>query len=1143
MQNSILKDDPLWFKNAIIYEVPVRAFADSNGDGIGDFRGLTEKLDYLQDLGVTALWVLPFFPSPLKDDGYDISDYTSVNPIYGTLEDFKEFLTSAHERGIRVIIELIVNHTSDQHPWFKRARRAPKGSIERDFYVWSDTPEKYQEARIIFQDFESSNWTWDPVAKSYYWHRFYSHQPDLNYDNPQVRAAVFKVLDFWLQMGVDGLRLDAVPYLYEREGTNCENLPETHVFLKDLRAHIDANFPNRMLLAEANQWPEDAAQYYGDGDECHMNFHFPLMPRLFMALRMEDNFPIVDILQQTPPIPDNCQWAVFLRNHDELTLEMVTDEDRDYMYRVYAQDPVMRVNLGIRRRLAPLLGNDRRQIELLTSLLLSLPGTPVLYYGDEIGMGDNVFVGDRNGVRTPMQWSSDRNAGFSRTNPQRMYLPVIVDSEYHYEAVNVEAQKANPNSLWYAMKRLIATRKRFQALGRGNFEFLPPNNRKVLAFTRTYEEEHILVVANLSRFVQTVELDLSIFDGLQPVEIFGSTEFPTIGEEPYFLSLSPYGFYWFTLKRKLSLTQPPKPQADLPTLVVNGQWQSILSQPQSIEARNFVSQIESILADYLYTCSWFGSKTQTVQSAKMTEAIPVPYEYEGRSETGMMVWLQVEYIQGNPETYMLLLAYTEGERAMQLLSEMPQAVMTRLQMQGQEEVGVLFDAIADKDFLTFPLEAITRNHSYKGIVGELVATSTDLLSDFFAEDSSFEPTVLKGEQRNTYIIYGNQLFLKFFRKIEEGINPDLETRRFLSEKKYLKHFAPIAGALEYRHQTRTGVGYITIAILQDFIPNTRNGWDYTLDSLQDYFEQVTTQQAEITQVPIPPASLLDLQEAESPELVNQTIGSYLVSTQLLGQCTAQVHIALAEEHDNPDFAPEPFSSLYQRSIYQYARNTTGQIFRLLRDRINFLPPQTQALAKAVLNSQEQILRRFQLIIQQKITAMRTRYHGDYHLGRVLYTGKDFKIFDFEGREARSLSERRMKRSPLRDVAGMLVSFNYAATQSLRNQIERGMIRQENQPVMEAWSKFWYKWVSATFLHSYLETASKDSFLPEKKAELQLLLDFYLLEKVINALGNELNYRPEWVDIPLQLILQLIHADVHADYVVEKNSQEKIIKPQ
>lgn len=1117
MQNSILKDDPLWFKNAIIYEVPVRAFADSNGDGIGDFRGLTEKLDYLQDLGVTAVWVLPFFPSPLKDDGYDIADYTSVNPIYGTLDDFKEFLEAAHHRGIRVIIELIVNHTSDQHPWFQRARRAPKGSKERDFYVWSDTPEKYQEARIIFKDFETSNWAWDPIAKAYYWHRFYSHQPDLNYENPAVRQAVFDVLDFWLGMGVDGLRLDAVPYLYEREGTSCENLPETHDFLKLLRSHIDAKFPNRMLLAEANQWPEDAAQYYGAGDECHMNYHFPLMPRLFMSLRMEDNFPIIDILNQTPAIPDNCQWGLFLRNHDELTLEMVTDEDRDYMYRVYAQDPVMRVNLGIRRRLAPLLGNDRRQIELLNSLLLSLPGTPVLYYGDEIGMGDNVYVGDRNGVRTPMQWSSDRNAGFSRVNPQRLYLPVIVESEYHYEAINVEAQRANPNSLWYWMKRLLATRKRFQALGSGSFELLHPRNRKVLAFTRTYQEETILVVANLSRFVQTVELDLSALKGLVPVEIFGQIEFPPVGDSCYFLSLSPYGFYWFALSPKLSLTQPPKPQSELTTLVVSGQWHNVFNQ------REVKTTLEYILQDYLYTCSWFRSKTLSVQSTQITESVLMSYS----GTEAKVVWLRVDYIQGDPETYLLLLAYAEGEQARQILGESPQAVVARLELQGREEVGILFDAIADKNFLNLLVDAIAHNRSYKGMAGELIATATDLFPQLSGEDSYLEPTVLQGEHRNSSIIYGDRLFLKILRKPDEGMHPDLELRRFLSEKKQLKHFAPVAGALEYRRLNKPGVQSslpMTVGILQEYIQETRTGWDYTLDSLQDYFELITTQQADVTEVPVPSGSLLDLLEVEIPELATQTIGSYLVSAQLLGQSTAELHIALASDPENPDFAPEPFSSFYQRSIYQYSRNLTGQTFLLLQDRLNTLPSDTQELARTVLNRQEEILGRYQLVLNQKITAMRTRYHGEYDLGRVLYTGKDFIIFDFEGREGRSLNERRMKRSPLRDVAGMLLSFHYATSQALRNEIESGMVRAVDIPLLEAWSRFWYTWVSAAFLKSYVETAAKDTFLPKTTAELQVLLDAFVLEKVVRSLGYELNNRPNWVKIPLQRILQLLSVD-------------------
>src|SRR5437870_1097573 len=527
--------DPLWYKDAIIYELHVRTFHDSNADGIGDFRGLMEKLDYLQELGISAIWLLPFYPSPLKDDGYDIANYLDVNPNYGTLDDFRVFLDAAHERGLRVITELVINHTSDQNPWFQKSRRAPPGSPEREVYVWSDTPEKYKDARIIFKDFETSNWSWDPIAKSYYWHRFYSHQPDLNFDNPAVHEVVERVCDFWLKLGVDGLRLDAVPYLYEREGTNCENLPETHAFLKELRQYIDKKYPGRMLLAEANQWPEDAAAYFGQGDECNMAFHFPVMPRIFMAVHMEDNYPIIDILDQTPAIPESSQWALFLRNHDELTLEMVTDEDRDYMYKVYANDPQARVNLGIRRRLAPLLWNNRRKIELLKCLLFSLPGTPIMYYGDEIGMGDNIYLGDRNGVRTPMQWSADRNAGFSRANPQRLFLPVIIDPEYHYEAINVEAQQQNLHSMLWWMKRLLQLRKSFHAFGRGSIEFFHPENRKVLVFMRRLGEEMILVVANLSRFVQFAELDFSAYKGMVPIELFGRTPFPSIGELPYFL--------------------------------------------------------------------------------------------------------------------------------------------------------------------------------------------------------------------------------------------------------------------------------------------------------------------------------------------------------------------------------------------------------------------------------------------------------------------------------------------------------------------------------------------------------------------------------------------------------------------------------
>jgi maltose alpha-D-glucosyltransferase/alpha-amylase len=540
--------DPWWYKRAVIYELPVKSFFDANNDGIGDFAGLLEKLDYLEGLGVTCLWLLPFYPSPLRDDGYDIADYCAVHPSYGTLDDFTRFLDAAHERRLQVVIELVLNHTSDAHPWFQRARAAPPASIERDYYVWSDTEERYQQARIIFVDSEPSNWTWDPVAGAYFWHRFFRHQPDLNYGNPAVLREILQVMDFWLELGVDGFRLDAVPYLMEREGTSCENLPETHTVLKAIRRHIDTRWPNRMLLAEANQWPADVRPYFGDGDQCHMAYHFPLMPRMFMGLHLEDRDPIVEIMAQTPALPAPCQWALFLRNHDELTLEMVTDEERDYMYLAYSADPQARLNLGIRRRLAPLVSNNRRRIELLNSLLFSFPGAPIIYYGDEIGMGDNTYLGDRNGVRTPMQWTSDRNARFSRADPARLYSPVIMDPIYGYQAVNVEAQERDPSSLLQWMKNLVGLRKLFAAFGLGTMEFLYPANRKVLAYLRRHEADTILCVANLSRAVQPVELDLAPFAGFTPVEILGYTEFPVIGERLYFLTLGPYGFYWFELQ-------------------------------------------------------------------------------------------------------------------------------------------------------------------------------------------------------------------------------------------------------------------------------------------------------------------------------------------------------------------------------------------------------------------------------------------------------------------------------------------------------------------------------------------------------------------------------------------------------------------
>ncbi len=1107
MQYSKLSNDPLWFKDAIIYEVPVRAYADSNGDGIGDFAGLTEKLDYLQDLGVTALWILPFFPSPLRDDGYDISDYMSVNSIYGSIEDFKTFLDAAHDRGIRVIVELVVNHTSDQHPWFQRARRAPKGSKERDFYIWNDTPDKYPEVRIIFQDFETSNWAWDPVAKAYYWHRFYSHQPDLNYENPELQKAVLEVMDFWMEMGVDGMRLDAVPYLHVQEGTNCENLPPTHMFLKKLRGYLDARYPNRMLLAEANQWPEDAAAYYGEGDECHMNFHFPLMPRLFMSLRMEDSFPIIDILNQTPSIPSNCQWALFLRNHDELTLEMVTDEDRDYMYRVYAQDQQARINLGIRRRLAPLLGNDRHQIELMNSLLLSLPGTPVLYYGDEIGMGDNIYIGDRHGVRTPMQWSPDRNAGFSRANPQKLYQPVVLDSEYHYEAVNVEAQSANPNSLLSWTKRLLAMRKRFKAFGRGTFELLHPENRKVLTFVRTYSGEHILVVANLSRFVQTVELDLSAFAGMVPVEIFGRTDFPKIEENSYFLSISPYGFYWFMLQLDPSIPQVPKFQTQFPALEgVAESWQEVLTQPM------LKSELESILSKYLLSCGWFDGRFKVMQSVVIADTIPISY----KNLEATIVLIQVEYTEGFPDTYVLPLSYATGEGADEIQQSMPQTVVASLTV--KEQSGILFDAMADEEFMSLPREMIVQCRNYAGKIGRLVAITTDALQqEKDTLEGNFETAWQKENRSNTLVVYGNKFLFKLFRRVEEGINPELEVRRFLAQKGQLEHIAPAIGALEYR---RPNAQSMTIGVLQPYIPDAINAWNSALDILRDYFDRVTVEQASLSEVPLPSGTWLELQEQTLPELAALTIGSYLTNAQLLGQRTAEMHILLCSDVENPDFCPEPFTSLYQRSIYQYSRNLTGQVFLRLKKQLTRLPGETQVIARKVLTQKDYLLTRLRKVIDLKITGMRTRCHGNYCLEEVLYTGKDFVILDFEGEVYRTINERRMKRSPLRDVAGMLLSFEQAARLALQNEIENGMIRPENIPLMQQWAQFWSTWVNVAFLKSYFEMANSHEFLPETKNELEVLLECYLLENAIQDLGNSLKEPDKILDISLEILLAL-----------------------
>jgi maltose alpha-D-glucosyltransferase / alpha-amylase len=1099
--------DPLWYKDAIIYELHVRAFFDSNGDGIGDFQGLTEKLDYLRDLGITALWLLPFYPSPLKDDGYDIADYTGIHPSYGDLRDFTTFLKEAHRRGLYVITELVVNHTSDQHPWFQRARRAKRSSRARDFYVWSETPDRYRETRIIFKDFESSNWAWDPVAHAYYWHRFYSHQPDLNFDNPEVHQAVFETLDFWLGLGVDGVRLDAVPYLYEREGTNCENLPETHDFLRALRHHVDQRFPNRMILAEANQWPEDAVAYFGAGDECHMAFYFPLMPRLFMGIRMEDRFPITDILEQTPSIPEVCQWAVFLRNHDELTLEMVTDEERDYMYRVYAHDPKAKINLGIRRRLAPLLGNDRRRIELMNALLFSLSGTPVIYYGDEIGMGENIYLGDRNGVRTPMQWSADRNAGFSRANPQKLYLPVIIDPEYHAETINVEAQLNNLHSLLWWMRRLLALRKRHKAFGRGSLEMLHPENRKVLAFLRRYGDETLLVVANLSRFVQHVELDLPLFQGAVPVELFGQTEFPRLTNHPYFLSLGPHSFYGFALRPHPAVRgkmDVAGSAAALPSLAVAERWESIFERP----AR---ASLEELLPGYLKARRWFRGKARSIKSAQIQAVLPL-----GNHDGGCIALVRVEFREGEPHIYALPLAFVTGRRADQLRSSLPQAIIAELKVQDQGEEGVLVDALKDRDFCFALLDIMARRRAVRGAAGQLVGISAPTFKGLVQEGAeSLEPSSERVELSNTSVIFSDRFILKLFRLLEPGMNPDLEIGRFLTDKGF-PNAPSVVGALEYREDKGEPM---TLAVIQSFIPDSQDAWKFTLDALGRYYERVLARQ-DPSPAPLPKEPILDLIVAETHPLAQEMIGTYLEFARLIGRRTAELHVALASGAQDPDFAPEPFTPLYQRSIYQTMRTTAGQSIELLRQRLATLPGGLSEEAQRVVSLSGEVLRSYRILLERKIAAARIRCHGDYHLGQLLYTGKDFVIIDFEGDPARPIGERRLKRTPLRDVAGMLRSFDYAVHVALFDLRARGM-GQGNLAGIESWGRSWYGWVSLAFLKEYLRIADGAALLPDPREDLRALLQALLLDKALYELGSELNNRPERVAIPLRAIIELV----------------------
>ncbi|MEJ7644189.1 MAG: maltose alpha-D-glucosyltransferase [Chryseolinea sp.] len=1085
----------LWYKDAVIYELHIKAFADSNQDGVGDFKGLLGKLDYLQELGVTAIWLLPFYPSPLKDDGYDIADYYSINSTYGNIDDFKEFLAEAHSRGLKVITELVLNHTSDKHPWFQRARKAPKDSDFRNYYVWSDDPSKYSDVRIIFQDFETSNWTWDREANQYFWHRFFSHQPDLNYDNLNVQAEVLKVIDFWCGMGVDGFRLDAIPYLFERENTNGENLPETHEFLKKVRAHVETNFPGTILLAEANMWPEDSASYFGKGDECHMNYHFPLMPRIYMSLQMEDRYPVIDIFEQTPEIPVTCQWAIFLRNHDELTLEMVTDEERDYMYRVYVKDPKARINLGIRHRLAPLMNNSRKKIELLNYLLFSLPGTPVLYYGDEIGMGDNFYLGDRDGVRTPMQWTPGRNAGFSDANPHRLYLPVIQDIDYHYESLNVEIQNRNPSSLLWWMKRIIAKRKQYKAFGWGDIKFIPCENSKIFAFTRNYDDQTMLVVANLSRYAQPALLDLTSYAGQVPVEVFSKNKFPLVkSDENYFLSLGSYDCQWFLMQKKVDVTQAAGQLADLGIT----DWGSLLKK----ESREILETI--ILPSYLMARRWFGGKGRILEALHIVRHSEIPLD----GKSAVLLFLEVTYLEGLPEFYQLPVAFAGDAEATKLAENYSQALISKLKV--GDEHGVLYDAIYGAGLQYAILDNLASNGSISQANRDtLVFSGKDYIKEIAAgSHDNVKPRVLSAEQSNTSIIYGTSLFFKMFRKLDYVINADVEISRFLSEESSFTQMPGFLGTVEWKTDKET----LVLGMIQKLVENSGDGWAYMLDRLDELNEKIlASPEALALSMKLNEKATAEYHVELDPLLKELFSGPLPEQIRLLGVRTAEMHLALGSRTDIEAFAPERYSLHYQRSLYSGLKTLVRNTFQNQALNLQKLDVEVMKEAQAVIAMQPAILDVFKDIYKNKIDVVKIRIHGDFHLGQVLFTGKDFIITDFEGEPARSYSERRLRRSPLRDVAGMIRSFHYAAYASLflDNQIRKEDYK-KLMPIVEEW----YRYVSNIFLQAYLEGVKGTAFIPQTSEELDTLMTTFLLEKAIYELSYEMNNRPDWVIIPL-----------------------------
>jgi maltose alpha-D-glucosyltransferase/alpha-amylase len=1069
--------DPLWYKDAVIYQLHIKSFFDANNDGIGDFPGLLQKLDYIQSLGVNAIWLLPFYPSPRRDDGYDIADYRGVHPDYGTLADFRRVVAGAHERGIRIITELVINHTSDQHGWFQRARLAKPGSAARRYYVWSDDDRAYADTRIIFVDAEKSNWTWDSVAGAYYWHRFYAHQPDLNFDNPHVLKDVLSVMRFWLDLGVDGLRLDAVPYLVEREGTNNENLPETHAILKQLRKALDDYAPGRMLLAEANQWPEDAKEYFGAGDECHMCFHFPLMPRMYMAIAQEDRFPISDIIRQTPAIPENCQWAIFLRNHDELTLEMVTDKERDLLWATYAADRRARLNLGIRRRLAPLLEHDRTRIELMNMLLLSMPGTPVIYYGDELGMGDNYHLGDRDGVRTPMQWSPDRNGGFSRASPESLVLPAIMNPVYGYEVINVEAQAGDPYSLLNWSRRMVTVRKRHKAFGRGTLRFLYPGNRKVLTFLREYEDETILCVCNVSRVIQAVELDLSSFVGRIPVDLTGGSTFPPISQLPYLLTLPPFAFYWFILSTDASLPTwhlpVPEPMAELRTLVLRTGIADVLAD----EPRRVLE--DDALPSYLARRRWFASKAEKIGAVRVAMEDPIA----GAGFDLILTEIEVSLAR-RTERYSLPLAIAWEDSTTDAL---PQQLALARVRHGRR-VGFLTDAFAVDALPIAVMRALSISTVRPLVKGEIRFRPTARLREI---DVPKQPEIrrLSAEQSNSSLIIGDLAVFKLVRRVFPGIHPEAEMGRYLTERGFA-NTAPLLG--EVTRYDAEGTPH-TLVLVQGFLRNQGDGWSWTLD----YLSRVLNSAAVVD----PEGQIDDIAE---------TLAAYGNFAAAIGRRLAELHALLAAPTDDPDFAPENASAADITVCAEGVRMQFEAALTALAAVAQWPDEESREAAALLADERAAVNRKIDKLAKAAAGTLKTRTHGDFHLGQVLVSSGDAYIIDFEGEPARPLDERRAKSSPLRDVAGLLRSFDYAAAAAS----SRAEGPAQNAPGKAAVLERFAANASDAFLAAYRAVHNESPRRWVAASREPALLDLFLIEKAAYEICYEAASRPGWIGIPL-----------------------------